>query len=378
MKSSSTGTKRILVASVSAGAGHVRAGKALKKWGERNPKVGYIEHRDVLEFTSSAYKEFYAGSYLRMANSLPELWGYLFWHYERKERDFTQKILNLVNKLSTGKFTKYVRENRFDSVIATHFLAAEILLREKRHHKYSGKVYVVVTDFGVHRFWVIPGVDGYFVATEEVREELLLRGVPEGRIFVTGIPVLPEFSEVVDRKAVYKELGFSADIPTFLVMSGGFGIGDSMRTVAETLASESGVQIIFICGRNEKIKTELERLEFPNNVRVRIFGFVEDVWKYMEVADVIFTKPGGLTVSEALAKALPILVLNPIPGQEEQNSDFLLENGLALKATSIYSLKSKIRKLLADEPILGKIKRAAKEYARPFAGRDIIGKVVEL
>jgi processive 1,2-diacylglycerol beta-glucosyltransferase len=378
MKSSSQRTKRILVASVSAGAGHVRAGEALKKWGEKDLGVGYIEHRDVLGFTSSAYKEFYAGSYLRMANSAPELWGYLFRRYDRKEKDFTQKILHLINKLSTGKFAKYVRENEFDSVIATHFLAAEILLREKRHHRYPGKIYIVVTDFGVHRFWVIPELDGYFVATEEVKEELMLRGIPEGRIFVTGIPVLPEFSEPVDRKAVCKELGFSADIPTFLVMGWGFGIGESMRSIAEMLASGSGVQIIFICGRNEKIKTELERLEFPDNVRARILGFVEDVWKYMEVANVIFTKPGGLTISEALARSVPILIINPIPGQEELNSDFLLENGLALKATSIYSLKGKIRKLLTDKTILRKIKRAAKEYARPFAGRDIISKIVEM
>lgn len=150
-----------------------------------------------------------------------------------------------------------------------------------------------------------------------------------------------------------------------------------MRSIAETLASGTGVQIIFICGRNKKIKTELERLEFPSNVRARIFGFVEEVWKYMEVANVIFTKPGGLTISEALAKSLPILIVNPIPGQEELNSDFLLENGLALKATSICSLKRKIRKLLTDKPILAKMKRATKEHARPFAGRDIISKVVQ-
>lgn len=280
MRSSNTATRRILVASVSAGGGHVRSGEALKKWGERDPGIAYIEHRDVLEFTSSAYKEFYAGSYLRMANSVPELYGYLFWHYEKKKSDFGPKILHLINKLSTGKFTKYVRENGFDSVIATHFLAAEMLARERRHQKYSGKIYVVVTDYGAHRFWVIPEVDCYFVATEEVREELLLRGVPEGRVFVTGIPVLPEFSEPVDRAAVYKELGFSADIPIFLVMSGGFGIGDSMRGVAETLFYGSSVQIIFICGRNKKTKAELGRLKFPSNVRARIFGFVEDVERY--------------------------------------------------------------------------------------------------
>ncbi|MFH1423135.1 MAG: glycosyltransferase [Planctomycetota bacterium] len=368
---------KIFIASVSAGAGHIRAGEALRKWGEKIPEVSLIEHQDVLKFSPSAYKEFYAGSYLKMADSIPELWGYIFWHSDRKKTDIGEKCLRLVNRLNTKKFRDYVLDKNFDITIATHFLPAEVLLRKKRQNKYNGKIYVVVTDYGPHRFWVMEDVDGYFAATQQVKEELVLRGLEKDKIFVTGIPVMPEFSEKIDRKALYSELGFSENIPILLVMSIGHGSGGTSKSVAAALSFNRDIQVIFICGRNTKMQKELEKIKFSHNVKPRFFGFVNDVWKYMEIADILLTKPGGLTVSEALAKNLPMIIINPVPGQEELNSDFLLENGLAVKATSIYSLKIKLRRLLSDKNLLNKMKSAAKLQASPFAGRDIISKVLE-
>jgi processive 1,2-diacylglycerol beta-glucosyltransferase len=368
---------KILVASVSAGAGHKRAGEALELWGRRRLGDDAIKHVDALAYASKVYGKLYAGSYLKMADSAPELWGYLFSKWD-KQTPKGKKLMDVIDRAGTQKFKKFVLEGGYDALIATHFMPAEILLRQRRKGKFDGKIFIVVTDFDVHRFWILPEADGYFAATEDAAEVIRLRGVDKDKIFTTGIPVMPQFSEPADRGEVLGALGLDKDMTTMLIMSGGFGIGAGARKVAGALDPDRPVQAVFVCGKNEKMKSELEKFEFPKNVRPKILGFVSDMWRLMQASDVIITKPGGLTVSEALAVKLPIIVVDPIPGQEDRNADFLLENGLALKGATEYSLKIRINRVLADPSILARMRRAAAHFSKPYAGRDVIKKVLEM
>ncbi len=371
-------TSSLLILSCSGGAGHLRAAEALHRTALAGDLPIRSEHHDVLDFTSPAFKRLYAGSYLSMVNSAPELWGYL---YHRAERTSYRKDLaiSLFDRLMYRRYVREIRTRRPDALVCTHFLpfiSISPFLREM-----GIPVYAVTTDFDIHQLWVDPAVTRYSVFHDESRWQLRSKGIPEERIGVHGIPVMPEFLALPSTAAARSRLRIPASALTVLVLSGGFGVGRIDSIVSEilrTLGSFPNRQatVLAVCGRNDKATARVAALPVPPNVILRPFGFVDNIPELMAASDLLVSKSGGLTSSEALASGLPMLIIDPIPGQESRNADLLVEHGAAWKAVNLANLSYKLTMLVRDPTLLPRARGAARSLARPNAATEILTDIV--
>lgn len=363
---------RLLLLSASAGAGHVRAAQALEEAARARFPRGEVVHLDVLDLVGKAYRKAYAGSFLAMVNHSPALWGALYEAGDAgREGRVRERFVRFYDRLEFATFRKAVRGVGPDAVLSTHFLPAQVLSPYRRRGRDLFPLGLVVTDFDVHAFWVQPTADRYYVATEELAAVLALRGIEPERIAVTGIPIAAAFAAPRDRAALRAGLGIPAGLPAVLVMAGGAGVGAMRETVEAALAGPP-VAVLAVAGKNAALKEEVERLPVPRGSVVRAFGFVETIADLMATADVAVTKSGGLTTSECLAMGLPMLVRDPIPGQEERNADFVVESGAGLRAQGPYRLRYRLASLLADPDRLRRMREAARAVGRPGAAAAVV------
>ena len=235
-------------------------------------------------------------------------------------------------------------------------------------------IVTVVTDFEAHALWMNSSVDLYCVAAEETKARLVARGAAAENIIATGIPISARFSPNPNRDSVRKMLGLRDDLPVILVLSGGFGMGPVAEILAELDKVGKQFQSIVVTGRNEELRRELAAVDRKHPTHV--LGFASNMHELMAIADLIITKPGGLTSSEAFAMGKPLFILNPIPGQEAANSDFLLERGAAVKINRVEDLPYRIERLLGT-PKLAEMEAAAKALGRPNAAKAICEQVVK-
>jgi processive 1,2-diacylglycerol beta-glucosyltransferase len=361
---------RILIATITAGGGHLQAAAALDEaWKSLRPR-DTVERVDLQKFFSPLHRKMYTDGYVQIVARAPELWGLLF-----KTTD-NPKLVRRLTRLrrtfppnSTLKFIRYVKQSKPDIVFCTHYLPVEIL--GKAREKLDGKpplAVCVVTDFEAHALWMGEAVDVYCVAAEETKARLVARGAPAENIIVTGIPIAGKFSAQLDAAAIRKRYGLRDDLPTLLVLGGGFGMGPVAEILSELDKAPQSFQTIVVAGKNEELRRELAVNDHRHPTHV--LGFVTNMNELMAVSDLIITKPGGLTSSEALAMGKPMFILNPIPGQEAANSDFLLEHGAAAKANRVEDLPYRLGQLLNSKKLV-EMGRSAAELGRPAAALDI-------
>jgi processive 1,2-diacylglycerol beta-glucosyltransferase len=370
--------KKILLLSVSAGAGHVRAAEAIQAHATASGSNIAVTHLDVMNFVTPGFRKLYTDAYIKLVNKAPALWGYLYQITNDAKPDSSmQRLRRAIERLNTQALLKELLSFQPDAIVCTHFLPAELLSRMIRKDRLSCPVWVQVTDFDLHRMWVHEHMAGYFAANEEVAFRMRAQGIDAQAIHVTGIPVMPGFSQAPDRAACARELGLDPHRTTFLLMGGGAGLG-SLDTVAERLLALQGdFQLVALAGKNADALAKLQALATRHPGRLLPQGFTNQVERLMACADLVITKPGGLTTSECLAMGLPMIVNAPIPGQEERNADFLLEQGVALKAFDAVSLEFRIRQLLENPGRLSEMRARAKTLGRPAAGPHVLDIVLE-
>ena len=228
-----------------------------------------------------------------------------------------------------------------------------------------------MTDFDAHALWVNDPLDRYCCATGEASVYLQTLGVAEEHITITGIPIHPLFSKPRDASDARKAHGISGDRPVVLQLAGGFGVGPIEKLTRSILSIEKPLDLVVVAGRNEKLKQQLDAVDAPARHRLKVMGFTDKMDELMAAADVVVSKPGGLTTSEVLARGAAMAIVNPIPGQESRNSDFLLENGAAIKINSAATLPYKLGQLLGDAKRLETLKRNARRIAKPQAAFDV-------
>ena len=363
----------ILVLSVSAGAGHVRAAEAICSAAPAAQPAVRATHLDLLTLVSRDFRKLYGESYIKLVEKLPQLWSYLYAKSDRPSRDtLIGKLKRAAEKLNTRKLNAEIARLAPDAILCTHFLPAELLSRQRAAGRALPPIWVQVTDFDVHALWVHPQVDRYCVASDEIAFRLADRGVPHGRIDVTGIPVMPEFSTSLERTICATELGIDAEKFTVLMMAGGAGVGALDDLAARMLELPEDLQLIALAGRNAELLKRLQALARKHPGRLFPLGFTTTVERVMTAADLVVTKPGGLSVSECLARRKPMLLVSPIPGQEERNADYLLEAGVAVKAVDAATLVFKLGRLLGDRARLAAMGEAAHRIARPDAARQVL------
>jgi processive 1,2-diacylglycerol beta-glucosyltransferase len=376
---------RILIATVTAGAGHVAAAAALEEAWHAQHSQDAVERVDLVKFFSPLHRKVVSDGYVKLVERAPELWGMVF---KKTDDPKLARRLNRIKRLfpsnSRGRFERYLKHFKPDAVLCTHYSPLETLghMKTKRGAKHSETetrnstpfVISVITDFEAHALWMNNCVDLYCVAAEETKARLVARGAEADNIIATGIPISGRFSGNSDHNSARKTLGLRDDLPIMLVLSGGFGMGPVAQILGELDKVGQQFQMVVVTGRNEELRRELAALDRKHPTHV--LGFASNMHELMAIADLIITKPGGLTSSEALAMGKPLFILNPIPGQEAANSDFLLERGAAVKVNRVEDLPYRIEKLLGT-PKLAEMERAAKALGRPHAAKVICEEVVK-
>ncbi len=365
---------RVLVLSASAGAGHVRAAQAIERALAAAGAAREVRHVDALDHTTKLFRRLHQQAYLDLVNHAPEVLGWLYDYLDRPWRRQRRRLA--LDKLNTRRFVRLLETYQPEWTICTHFLPAEIIGWLRAKTRLACRHAIVVTDLDVHAMWLTREVDRYFVALEETRVHLERLGIPAEKITVSGIPVDPVFAEPKDRRAMRLQHGLDPDRTTLLISAGGFGVGPIERLVRALLELRHRVQAVAICGRSAELKRRLDELarELPADHRValKVVGYTTDMDEYMAAADLLVGKPGGLTTSEALAKGLVLVIVNPIPGQEERNADHLLEEGVAIRCNNLPALAYKIDRLLDDPARLAAMQGNVRRLARPHAARDVV------
>jgi processive 1,2-diacylglycerol beta-glucosyltransferase len=340
-----------------------------------------VKNLDVLTLTNAAFRRLYAKAYLDLVNRAPHFLGYFYDLLDQPSRsgkNRSDRFRLLIEKLNLGRFLRLLQEEHWDLVVNTHFLPAEIIASLRRNSKFTAPQATATTDFETHRLWVNQPCDRYFTATEEGARYLQHWGVPGPATFPTGIPVHPVFAQQKDRSSSLKNQGLAGDRPIILQMSGGFGTGPIEKLFRAILEIEHPIELVTICGKNAEIKAKLETIAPPNRHRVKVLGFTDQIDELMAVADLVVSKPGGLTTSEVLARGAGMVIVNPTPGQEYRNNDFLLENGAAIKVNNIATLAYKVQTLLAEPAKLAQLRANALKLGRPRAAFDVAEKSLEL
>ncbi|MBY0113716.1 MAG: glycosyltransferase [Phycisphaerales bacterium] len=371
---------RILVLSASVGAGHMRAAEAVEKAMRQLRPDAEVLNLDVLTLTNAIFRRVYATAYLDLVNKAPHLLGYFYDITDKPgPRDSRgDRLQRLVERLNTRRLEKLLTDQPWDMVINTHFLPASLIARARKKGKSTQKQVTVVTDFEAHAFWDNQPCEHYFVATEEAKRTLAARGIAMADMTVTGIPIDPLFAVEKDVAALRKKHKVGGDRPTVLLMAGGFGVGPIERMFDAAIEVGTPLDLIVVCGKNAKLKAKLEKVKTPERHRVQVMGFTKEMDELLAIADLIVSKPGGLTTSECLARGVPMAIVNPIPGQESRNSDFLLEHGAAIKINSLAAMTYKLDELLGDKPRMATLARNARAWGRPRAAREICERALAL
>jgi len=374
-------SRRFLVLSASVGAGHLRAAEAVEEALRIAVPGATVRNVDVLELTNAAFRRIYGKAYLDLVNRVPHVLGYFYDLLDQPSRSGryrSDRLRQAVERLDLRSFIRFLKAEPWDLIINTHFLPAAIIATLRQRNETNQKHVTVTTDFDTHRLWVNQPCDHYFTATEEGAKYLQHWGVPEAQTTVTGIPIHPVFSTPKPRATCLAKHGLEGDRPIVLQLSGGFGVGPIAKITRGLLELEQPVDLVVIAGRNEQVKAELQALPVPPRHRAHILGFTKDIDELMAVADLVVSKPGGLTTSETLARGAVMVILNPIPGQETRNSDYLLESGAAIKVNNIGTLPYKIGTLLADPARLAQLKANVARIARPRAAFDVVERCLQL
>jgi len=372
-------SRRILVLSASVGAGHLRAAEAVALAVKQVDPQAVVENVDVLGYTNAAFRRVYSRAYLDLVNRAPYVLGFFYDLMDHAPSDARKRDrLRLhVERLNLRPLLKFLKAQPWDVIVNTHFLPAEMIASLRQTGELATPQFTVTTDFETHRLWVNQPCDHYFTATEEGAANLQQWGVPAADITVSGIPIHPVFAEPKDRGACLARHGLEGTRPVVLQLAGGFGVGPVEKLFASLLGIEVPLQLIVVAGRNEDLKTRLDECAVPPRHRVKVLGYTTEMDELMAAADVVVTKPGGLTTSEALARGAAIVVVNPIPGQESRNSDFLLENGAAVKINNLATLSHKLTQLLREPNRLATLKDRSRCLGRPDAAFVVARKALE-
>ena len=367
---------KVLLLSASAGNGHIRAAQALDRAFQLTGAAREVRHVDTLDYTNPLFRRLYSKAYLDLVNNAPDLLG---WFYDQLDTPWENERRCLaLDRLNTRPFVKMVQEYQPDLIVCTHFLPAEIVSWLKAKGKLNCRQAIVVTDFDVHAMWLCHHYEQYFVALDETRAHMEALGIPPEKLTVSGIPIDPLFAERKDKAAMRAKHGLAPDLTTILVSAGGFGVGPMEQLLESLRRMRHPAQVVALCGKNEDLKKKIERQPSSGHVIIRPVGFTKEMDEYMSAADIVLGKPGGLTTCEALAKGLVFVIVNPIPGQEERNSDHLLEEGVAIRCNNLPALGYKLDRLLDDPQRFAAMRANSLRFARPDAAREIVEKLLAL
>jgi processive 1,2-diacylglycerol beta-glucosyltransferase len=367
--------KRVLIMSAGAGAGHIKAAEALEKSFASDGGVEEVFNNDALQYTNKLFRDFYSKLYASLVRSAPNFLG---WWYKTSDEPWrTDRMRHMIDRLNTKPLVRFIRDFDPHITVCTHFMPAGIISHLIATKQIQARLSIVVTDFDFHAMWLSRSFHRYFVAIDETKAHLEMLGIPSERITVSGIPINPIFHTEVNRDEERRRLGLALDRPVLLLSAGALGVGPTEFMVERLLSLNNAAQTVVVCGRNEELKQRIAQLVNNRSDRFRVLGYSDEMHRLMKMSDIFIGKPGGMTTSEAIACGLPMCIVAPIPGQEERNSDHLLEEGIAVKCNDLTTLPFKLDRLLDDPERLLRMRANALRFAKPWASETIVQTLIE-
>ena len=367
--------RKILIFYASYGGGHLSAANSIKQCIDDNFKNCETKLVDCMEYVNKPVNKITTTAYKELAKKFPWAWGEVYSHSQKGP---LAHISSASNNLLAKKLLKLLKEYQPDIVISTHPFGSQMVSYLKRKALVDCKLATIMTDFAPHDQWLVGKdyVDYYFVSHEKMRQELINSNVADNTVFATGIPLSNRFLMHFDKDEIMKSMGLNPDKRVILFFGGGeFGLGrdKTVKILNSFITHVKNHQIVAIAGKNEKMKIAFDKLVAETNSEsfVKVLAYTKQVPELMSISDLVVTKPGGLTTTESLASGLPIVAINPIPGQEEENAKFLEDEGVAIWLKKNDDYDKIIADLLADEDKLHQMKVNTKLLAKKNSTRDI-------
>lgn len=367
--------KKILIFYASYGGGHLNAAKSIKECIDNNYTDYEAELIDCMKYINKPIEKITTTAYKEMAKKMPWVWGRI---YNDSQKGPLAHISSRSNKILAIKLLKLLREKQPDIIISTHPFGSQMCSYLKRKGKITAEIATIMTDFAPHDQWLVGSdfTDYFFVANTKMKEYLISKNIPENKVFVTGIPISSRFLKHYDKNEILDEFDLHDNMKTILFFGGGeFGLGKAktFEIFEDLVKNFNDIQIIAIAGKNEKMKLKFEEIVQENNKQnnIKVLEYTNKVPELMSISDLVVSKPGGLTTSESLASGLPMIIINPIPGQEEENAEFLEEKGVGIwirKNDSAYEI---FQNLFSNPEKLEKMKENTEHLAKKHSTEDI-------
>ena len=372
---------KVLIMSVSAGEGHMRAAAAIKQEILQRNANAVVTILDTFRYASPLIEKMVLGTYMEVIKMSPVIYGYLYRQAEKEKplSGFAKQEFNrIINKLTAPKLISLIEQLKPQAIVCTHPFPLGVLTDLRRQGKCAVPIIAAITDFTVHPFWLFAEVDCYLVAAEPLVKAFADYGIDPNKIAATGIPIDPDFNSPKDRLALRKQWQMDPELPAVLIMGGGLGMGPLAEVVKELAASHLPCQLMVVCGRNEQLRNKLNKANYPDTVH--ILGYLDNIQELMSACDMMIGKAGGLTSSEAMASGLPMFITDPIPGQEERNAEFLESAGAARLVRDPKDLIEQIKNYLTRPAWQAAMVEAARSIGRPRSAAtavDVIERLVK-
>ena len=367
--------KKILIFYASYGGGHLSAANSIKDYLSNHYENIDVELIDCMKYINKPIEKITTTAYNEMAKKAPWAWGKI---YSDSQKGPLAHITTRSNQVFAIKLLRLLREKKPDLIISTHPFGSQMCSYLKRKGKITSKIATILTDFAPHDQWLVGSdyTDYFFVAHNKMKEYLISKNIPENKIFATGIPISNKFLETFDTSKILNSLGLKENLKTILFFAGGkFGLGKSRTLeIFNTLVNDfNNIQVIAISGKNKKMYEEFNQIvKIANKTNfIKVFEFVNNVPELMAVSDVVITKPGGLTTTESLVSGLPMIIINPIPGQEEENAQFLEHSNVGIWLKKQMNITETISNFLSDNEKLKQMKENTKKISNRNSTKDI-------
>ena len=354
----------------------MRASHAIKTYIEKEAPESEVSVVDALKSISSVLDKTVCDGYHFLATKTPKVFGQLY--RKTNEESFLSDLVSRFSSVFSQKLIPLMKAQQPDVVISTHPFATEMVSHLKNAGVVSAPLICLMTDYGPHRAWIADRVDAYVVANPGMVPEMELMGVPKEKIYPFGIPVDHVFFTKGDKPSLLAKFGLDPGVPTVLIMAGSFGVANILKIYKSIVKLETKFQIVVITGRNRKLYSAFEEAIPESPKKTKLVLFTNEVENYMHAADLLITKPGGLTVSEALACSIPLAVFDAIPGQEEDNADFLLTHQMAVRLDRSRDYGETIRSLLEDSRGLEKMRTSCEGFDHSQSTKNIFSLINEL
>lgn len=365
--------KKIMILYASIGGGHYKAAEGVKNYFLKHYPNHKVEMIDALKYTNKVVDKIIISAYVNMARYSPKFWGDL---YSFSEKQYSAvNFSNAVQRILSIKLLKLFETEKPDIVISTHPFITEMVAILKKKNKINTSLNVIMTDYASHKFWELKPefVNRYFVANEEMKYTLINNGIDKDKIFVTGIPVSPAFLQKYNKEEICKKYNLDYTKKIALLFGGGeYGLSNVKLFLKGLLEVEEDIQIIAIAGKSKKTQKMFKNTTIKYDKKTIILGYTDKVPELMSIADFVISKPGGLTTTEILTSNVPFIIINPIPGQEEENARFLLNNGAAVRLFDAQKTTPFLNQLFKDTTRIECMKEMQRNVARPNSTKEIV------